>query len=318
MNGAHLMIENDSTHGAAIDTDTANGNSSHVTNAGHAEASAGAMLRHMRESAGVHAAVLASVLKVPQQKLEALEADRLEELPDVTFARGLAAAICRAFGADPAPVLARMPAAGHGLRAKEADINQTFRRVGDRPKPMLSSGPSKPLMIIVGLLLLGAALLWLLPTLPIQLGAPSPTPNADGSVSETVTPGPPVAAVEPTAPAEPPATGASVEQSSGGASTGPASALTPAVPASAAQAAGAGDQLIVITASAETWVTVRDAAGKPIINRAVAAGETVSATGTLPLGVTIGRKDAVTVKVRGKPFDLSAISRSNVARFQVQ
>lgn len=317
MNGAPSMTENESTHSAATHTDTDAGTDpAHAASTGHAEASAGAMLRHLRESAGVHAAVLASVLKVPQQKLEALEADRLDELPDVTFARGLAAAICRAFGTDAAPILARMPASAHGLRAKEVDIKQTFRRAGDRPKPMLSSGPSKPLMIIVGLLLVGAALLWLLPTLPIQLGAPSSTVNADGSVSEAVTPGPPVAATEPTAPVEPPMAAASGQPPSGAASAGEASAAAPSAPA--AQAADTADQLIVITASAETWVTVRDAAGKPIINRTLAVGETVSATGAVPLGVTIGRKDAVTVKVRGKPFDLSSTSRSNVARFQVQ
>ena len=120
------------------------------------------------------------LLMTLQQKLEALESDRLDELPDITFARGLAAAICRAFGVDSAPVLARMPVAGHRLRTQESELNQSFRSAGDRPRSMLASGPSKPLMIVVGLLLVGAALLWLLPTLPIQLGAPSPTINGSG------------------------------------------------------------------------------------------------------------------------------------------
>ncbi len=306
------MTENESTPGTAADHEAP----AAAAGAAYPEVSAGAMLRQMREAAGVHAAVLASVLKVPQQKLEALESDRLDELPDITFARGLAAAICRAFGVDSAPVLARMPVAGHRLRTQESELNQSFRSAGDRPRSMLASGPSKPLMIVVGLLLVGAALLWLLPTLPIQLGAPSPTINADGIVSENVTPGPPVEAVEPTAP--PPATagsGAAAESPLAAAPAGQASAAVPSAPASAGESA---DQLMVITASAETWVTVRDAAGKQVINRALAAGEVVSATGTLPLSVTIGRKDAVTVKVRGKPFDLKPISRSNVARFQVQ
>ena len=309
MNGAPLMTEKESAPSASMDT-----TSEHRAPGGavHAQTSAGAMLRQMREAAGVHAAVLASVLKVPQQKLEALESDRLDELPDVTFARGLAAAICRAFGVDAAPVLALMPAAGRGLPTPGAEINQSFRSAGDRPRPLLSSGPSKPLMLIVGLLLVGAALLWLLPTLPIQLGAPSSTVNADGSVSETVTPGPPVEAVEPTAPAELPVAASSAASPMAG-----ASAVAPSAPAPAT-AAETADQLLVITASAETWVTVRDAAGKLVVNRTVAAGETVSAGGAMPLGVTIGRKDAVTVRVRGKPFDLTTAGRSNVARFQVE
>jgi len=34
--------------------------------------------------------------------------------------------------------------------------------------------------------------------------------------------------------------------------------------------------------------------------------------------VVIGRADATEVFVRGKPFDLAAVSRDNVARFEVK
>ena len=88
------------------------------------------------------------------QKLEALENDRLDLLPDVTFARGLASAICRAFGTDPAPVLERMPVSAPGLRPAGQSLNQPFRRTGDRPAPVLASTFSKPLLIAV----VGAAL----------------------------------------------------------------------------------------------------------------------------------------------------------------
>lgn len=276
-----------------------------------ADVSAGAMLRQLREAAGVHTAVLASVLKVPQQKLEALESDQLDQLPDVTFARGLAAAICRAFDSDPSPVLARMPSAGHGLRTDNTDLNQTFRRAGDRPTSILRIGLSKPLLVVVGLLLAGAALLWLLPTLPIQLGEPTQSVNSDGSVSESVTPGAPLEAV---APAEPPVAGASAEVAP--AALAPAPAPAPSLPA--APPALSSDQLLVITASAETWVSVRDATGKSIFNRALSAGETVNIKGELPLAVTVGRKEAVTVKVRGESMDLRSLGTSNVARFQVK
>ncbi|MFT4194269.1 helix-turn-helix domain-containing protein, partial [Ottowia sp.] len=171
---------------------------------------AGAMLREMRESAGVDAVLVASAMKVSLQKLEALESDRLEELPDITFARGLASAICRAFGADPAPVLERMPVSAPGLRASDHAINQPFRRAGDRPAPMGTGSFSKPALVAIAVLLLGAAALWLLPTLPIQLGAPpeAARPADGGMVRESVEP---TLAVEP-APAELPAGAASVEQ----------------------------------------------------------------------------------------------------------
>ena len=273
--------------------------------------SAGQMLRELRESAGVDPALLASAMKVSTQKLDALENDRLDLLPDVTFARGLASAICRAFGADPAPVLERMPVSAPGLRPPEQNINQPFRRTGDRPTPVLATSFSKPLMMVVGALLLGAAALYFLPTLPIQLGAPAPAQtSAEGMVREDVGPTP---AVEPTPPAEMPLGAASAEQV-----LPPSAAAAPAAPAAPAPAAAAGGELVQFSAKAETWVTVRDAAGKQLINRVLAAGETVGVSGDAPLSVTIGRKDAVDVTVRGQPFDHRSLSKTTVSRFQVK
>lgn len=268
--------------------------------------SPGGMLRQLREAAGVDPALVASAMKVSLQKLDALENDRFDELPDLTFARGLASAICRAFGADPAPVLERMPLAAPGLRAQGKPINQPFRQPGDSPAPMLKSSFSKPLVIAIGVLLLAAAALWLLPTLPIQLTAPAQeSTSADGEVQEPAAP-----AAEPTPPAEMPAGAASAEQ------TAPA---VPQAAASAAEPAATADgDLLVFTANAETWLTVRDAQGKQLINRTLTSGETVKLTGEVPLSATVGRKDAVTVKVRGEPFDIKALSKTTVARFQVK
>ena len=268
--------------------------------------SPGGMLRQLREAAGVDPALVASAMKVSLQKLDALENDRFDELPDLTFARGLASAICRAFGADPAPVLERMPLAAPGLRAQGRPINQPFRQPGDSPAPMLKSSFSKPLVIAIGVLLLAAAALWLLPTLPIQLTAPAQeSTSADGEVQEPAAP-----AAEPTPPAEMPAGAASAEQ------TAPAA---PQAAASAAEPAATADgDLLVFTANAETWLTVRDAQGKQLINRTLTSGETVKLTGEVPLSATVGRKDAVTVKVRGEPFDIKALSKTTVARFQVK
>lgn len=268
--------------------------------------SPGGMLRQLREAAGVDPALVASAMKVSLQKLDALENDRFDELPDLTFARGLASAVCRAFGADPAPVLERMPLAAPGLRAQGKPINQPFRQPGDSPAPMLKSSFSKPLVIAIGVLLLAAAALWLLPTLPIQLTAPAQeSTSADGEVQEPAAP-----AAEPTPPAEMPAGAASAEQ------TAPAA---PQASASAAEPAATADgDLLVFTANAETWLTVRDAQGKQLINRTLTSGETVKLTGEVPLSATVGRKDAVTVKVRGEPFDIKALSKTTVARFQVK
>ena len=67
---------------------------------------AGQLLRQYREGAGLHIVALSSALKVARAKLEALEADRLDDLPDVVFARALAMSCCRYLGKDAEPVLA--------------------------------------------------------------------------------------------------------------------------------------------------------------------------------------------------------------------
>ena len=54
------------------------------------DASAGAMLRAAREQQGLHIAALAAAIKVTPRKLDALEHDRWDELPDATFTRALA------------------------------------------------------------------------------------------------------------------------------------------------------------------------------------------------------------------------------------
>ena len=147
--------------------------------------------------------------------------------------------------------------------------------------------------------------------MPIQLGAPAPAQtSADGVVREDVGPTP---AVEPTPPAEMPLGAASAEQV-----LPPSAAAAPAAPAAPAPAAAAGGELVQFSAKAETWVTVRDAAGKQLINRVLAAGETVGVSGDAPLSVTIGRKDAVDVTVRGQPFDHRSLSKTTVSRFQVK
>lgn len=70
---------------------------------------AGTLLRQYREAQGFKLDVLAQNLRVAPAKLQALEADRLEELPDAVFARALTLAVCRQLKQDAAPVLALLP-----------------------------------------------------------------------------------------------------------------------------------------------------------------------------------------------------------------
>ena len=85
-------------------------------------------------------------------------------------------------------------------------------------------------------------------------------------------------------------------------------------PAASAPATG----IVVFHAKGESWVEVVDAKGAIALRKLLAAGESVGASGALPLQVTIGKVDVTEVDVRGKKFDLRPVSKDNVARFEIK
>ena len=146
------MIERASEFGASAAVPLVSGDSTHQ--------SAGDMLRQAREAHGLDVAVVAAALKVPVQKIEALEADDIDALPDPVFARGLAASMCRALRVDPRPVLAKLPDARSAALHTQPAMSQGFHT--DIQRTSNNALGSRPLLIVVGLLLAGAAaLVWL-------------------------------------------------------------------------------------------------------------------------------------------------------------
>jgi cytoskeleton protein RodZ len=47
-------------------------------------------------------------------------------------------------------------------------------------------------------------------------------------------------------------------------------------------------------------------------------GDSAGTSGALPLSVVVGRADVTQVEIKGKPFNLAAIAKDNVARFEVK
>ncbi|SIP98286.1 RodZ domain-containing protein [Pseudacidovorax sp. RU35E] len=282
---------------------------------------AGQMLRQAREMHGLHLEVVAAALKVPVQKLAALEADDLTALPDPVFARALAASVCRALRVDPAPVLARLPG------APRASLAQSDRAVGGAIKPhthrnaglgRTTHGISAPLIVVVALLLGAAALLFWVPQSAIDKVTAALAPQGGRSPSAQVDPaaaaeGAGAAAADGAASSQPPAT-APVPAAT---ASQPAAAEVAATPAPAPVAAPA--EAVQLTAKGEAWVSVSEAGGRVLQQRTLASGETLALSGKLPLAVIIGRASAVDVLVHGKPFDLTPIARTGgVARFEVK
>jgi cytoskeleton protein RodZ len=295
---------------------------------------AGDMLREAREAHGLHIEMVAAALKVPPQKLMALEADDIASLPDPVFARALASSVCRALRIDPAPVLAKLPST---QRVSLAVADRTIKTNISSGTPRWNNNgrsnglPSRALLAVVVLLLVGAgALFWLPQSVFDQIGAsvsrltarseaepaPGTEPPANGQpsggtgvVAETV----PAQAVAPSGPVS---GGGNATAANAGATVATAPTAVAAV-APAASAESSSQQLVFV-AREECWITVTEAGGKQLLRRSLKAGETVGLSGTLPLSVVVGRASAVDVQVRGKAYDLKPVTRGGgVARFEV-
>jgi cytoskeleton protein RodZ len=76
--------------------------------------------------------------------------------------------------------------------------------------------------------------------------------------------------------------------------------------------------VVVFTAKGQSWVEATDAKGQVVLRRVLNAGEVAGAAGVLPLQVVIGRANETQVQIRGKAFDVNAVAKDNVARFEVK
>ncbi len=290
---------------------------------------AGEMLRAARERQGLHLAVLAASLKVAQRKLELIEGNRYDELPDATFTRALALSMCRALKIDAEPVLSRLPQAQRrGLDQVSLGLNAPFRdRAADSDGAEWQRLFSLP---VVGALLLvvAAVLVYAVPSGPWSIGRLLPMldgASSGGAATVPVSAAPVTSeAVSPPATMLPPAVTAVSPQTVAApvlsaelpAAAGAASAVVDTVFSAPASAPPAGGML-TLRALAESWVEVRDRNGQILLSRTLAPGEAAGVDGALPLSLTVGNAEATEVVFRGRPLTLAA-NRDNVARMELK
>ena len=271
--------------------------------------SPGAMLRVARERQGLHIAALAASIKVSPRKLEALEADRFDELPDLAFARALAQTVCRAVKIDPEPVLALLPRPQGGDRLEQvaSGLKTPFREREGHDEGRELSFVGRPIFWAPAIVLLAAAVLYLLPQ---RLFGPSEPGPADAPAVST--------------PLTPQAAPGTAPQADATPSLAP-SASTPVVdtvhsapPPDTAGPDAAGAALLVVRATDEAWVEVRDAGGNVLLSRTLQAGETVGLDGALPLRATLGNAAGTQLSFRGQPLDVAREARDNIARLELK
>ena len=294
------------------------------------------LLRQSREAAGLHIAALAAALKVPVKKLEALEAGRYEELPDMTFARALASSACRQLKIDPAPVLGQIPL-GHlpQLGDSAQSINAPFKHAQD-PAPHNPMGwLSRPAVLGAIALLMGALVLVFMPNIGTTPLVEAVLPPGGARVESSTLIESPPAPVSAAAPEQPvvaatSATNAApttVPDALPGALPG-AVAVTAAVPEPTATTAGTPSEnaspvptpgtLLSIAATGDSWVEVVNGSGRVVMQRMLKTGDVIEFSAAPPYAVVLGRADAARVTVRGQPFDVMPYARNSVARFEVK
>lgn len=281
---------------------------------------AGRLLRDAREAQGMSIDMLASSMKVSVRKLELLEAERLDELPDATFARALAQAVCRTLKIDAAPVLALLPPpSGHRIELVSEGLNAPFRDHPSRLDPLAWAVLLKAAWAPV-LVLAIAALVFFMPGSFLE-STKTLISDVAGSLrnwSTTADEGLVVDAVQP------PVDGASPTENSQVAAApqlrGPdvagsaAPAASAAAMASVSGSAAAGAALLELHATAESWVEVKDGRDRVLLSRSLRPGETVLLDGAMPLRIKIGNAAVTTMRYRGELVELAPMTTENIAR----
>lgn len=290
--------------------------------------SAGRLLQAGRERRGLELDALAQLLKVPVRKLQALEADRFEELPGAAFTRSLAQSYARQVGVDVQEVLALLPQAIVPPQRLEHVSRglQTPYREGSGAHFGGSGGRGgfegfRPVHGVALALLALALLLWLLPPLSTllpslglssrselaaEVAAGSEAAASSTVVVETVhgvpaeqvtTPVPPAASAVPVMPVP------------------VAASAPPAAPSASAPVPAAATPVgtVVLKTRAASWIEVRDAGNAVLLSRTLQPGETVGLDGAMPMRVRVGVASALELSLRGEPVDLKPYTRDTSA-----
>ena len=292
------------------------------------QATAGQLLRQARLGAGVHLGILSAALKVPVKTLEQLEADQLEGLGAPAFVRALAGSVCRQLHTDPQPILARLPQSGSQLKPAPGALGGDDRRFGTTPSskgfPRLRW--REPLLWLgVAMLAIIAVLIWRPDLVQSAMGSTSysePSVKTDAQVTTSALPPEPASGVVMGQATDLVSTpeGAAPVSAAPPAALSTVSTQPPSVPAADVPKTVPGPQTLLmgVVARADSWVEVRDANGQVLLSKLMKSGDRETITHGQALRVVIGRADAVSVEVKGKPFDLKPHTQVTVARFEVQ
>ncbi len=262
---------------------------------------AGADLRAARERLGWPLQAASATLRIRPAYLHALEEGDLSQLPGIAFALGFLRTYASALGLDPEEMLRR-------FKAEAAEVSRLTEL--SFPAPVPERGLPMGAVILLGVVLaVGAYIGWYRLSgegrLPAETATPIPerlAPLADQALPQTA---PPTARTDSAAtPIEAGPPHPSLSPSSAAAApvnplptyTAPA-APAPIVPAVVAPPPG--QNRIVLRASADAWMQVKDKAGTVLLNKVLKSGETWIVPTQPGLLLTTGNAAATEVLLDG-------------------
>lgn len=319
--------------------DSADQQSSNNTATPPAIGGAGRLLRQAREQQQMSVQALASTLKVPVYKLQALEEDRWDVLTDSVFTRSLALSVCRLLHIPAEAVLAGLPKhEAAKLASNPEGINAPFKEKTLRSLMSSSqdSGSSNAVKVVAAFLIAvaGGAGLYFVPQWQAAEEAQAAAAPGEAATDEPLfmpqlqtEPETPVA--EPSEAKPESATAVTAAPAAVDATTSPSATVTAAAEAAQAvaatpepasrPAATANGRVLRFAATGESWVQVRDAQQQVVMEKMLKAGDVYQeATAGRPLQIVVGNASATTLEIDGVATDLTASAKNNVARFEVK
>jgi cytoskeleton protein RodZ len=270
-------------------------------------ASAGALLRAARETAGLTVDAVAQQLKLAPRQVKAIEDGDFTRLPGRTFVRGFVRNYARVVRLDPEAVLGALPAAAPTLGTPA--LQPTAPSIGELPTAEHGkSGWARWAIPLTLVAIIAAAALYefMRPAADVRRSAAKDTPAAaEPAVPKSQAPeiiGTPLPNPVATAPAVP----SRVVETTPDARPAATSAVPPT------------DVPLTLAFHDFSWTEVKDRNGNVLLSRMNPGGTMQAITGTPPLEIVIGNAVDVTLTWKGKRVDLLPHTRQNVARLTLQ
>lgn len=259
-------------------------------------ATAGQMLAAARHAQNLSVTDVANRLKLSVQQVEALEAGAYERLPGPVFVRGFTRNYARLLRLDADAVVQAVDASlprAPADRPVSGDANIPMPAKGTRRWPVVAG--------VAAVVFLGAALvdvLW-----PEGASTTAVAPEPAPAVATPPAPLPPAAVAEAGAPAPVP--------------QAPAPATGP-VPATYQPESGGAERTLRFVFERQSWVQVRDASGKVVLEALYPAGSTRELNVRPPLTLIIGNAPGVKLSYGSREVDLAPHTRVAVARLTLE